>query len=135
MQYGDLRSAFGDDLAAYYQHYMSNGKSEGRQGSGCDSLQGAVTVYDGVDYSPVYDYQYYVDHNPDVRAAYGLNDGAVLEHFVRYGMAEGRTAKESFSVQIYRDRYGDLQQFFGNDWRAYYLHYLEHGLAEGRQGA
>ena len=135
MRYGDLRSAFGDDLAAYYQHYMSYGKSEGRQGSGCSSLQGAATVYDGVDYAPVYDYQYYVDHNPDVKAAYGLNDGAVLEHFVRYGMAEGRTAKESFRAQAYRDRYGDLQQAFGNDWRAYYLHYLEHGLAEGRQGA
>lgn len=134
-RYADLRRAFGNDKKAYYQHYISYGKSEGRQGTGCSSLQGAVTMYDGVDYAPVYDYQYYVDHNPDVKAAYGLNDGAVLEHFVRYGMAEGRTAKESFRAQAYRDRYGDLQQAFGNDWRAYYLHYLEHGLAEGRQGA
>jgi hypothetical protein len=32
-QYPDLEQAFGDDLSAYYNHYMTYGKSEGRTGA------------------------------------------------------------------------------------------------------
>ncbi len=99
-----------------------------------DTLVGAVTSWDGTDYSAVYDYSYYVDHNPDVASAYGGDDLAILQHFVTYGMDEGRQGCSSFNVNLYRSRYSDLQQAFGDDLRAYYLHYMTFGLQEGRSG-
>ena len=134
-QYADLRAAFGYDLAAYYRHFMTNGQKEGRVGTGSENtLQGAVTSYNGKDYSAVYNYNYYVSHNRDVAAAYGNDDIAILAHFVNYGMAEGRQASASFNVNVYRDRYGDLQQAFGNDLKAYSTHYIDNGVREGRSG-
>ena len=52
-----------------------------------------TTVYDGVDYAAVYDYDYYHSHYPDLQDAFGDNDVAFLEHFVLCGMAEGRQAQ------------------------------------------
>ena len=37
-------------------HYIASGKKDGRAGTGCKTLQGSVTVYNGVDYSAVFDY-------------------------------------------------------------------------------
>jgi hypothetical protein len=31
-KYEDLRNAFGDDLKAYYVHYINYGQAEGREG-------------------------------------------------------------------------------------------------------
>lgn len=133
-QYSDLRNIYGKDLAEYYLHYINWGKKEGRQGTGCASLQGATTIYRGQNYAAVYDYTYYVAHNPDVRQVFGEDEQAVLEHFVTYGMKEGRQASAGFNVQFYRNQYRDLQSAFGNDWKAYYVHYLNYGLQEGRIG-
>ena len=133
-EYADLRAAFGSNLSSYYLHYVNYGRAEGRHGTGCSSLRGAVTGLNGVDYSPVYNYSYYLSHNPDVAAAFGSDDVAVLRHFVQYGMAEGRQGCEGFSARTYRSRYGDLQAAYGNDLRQYYLHYLNFGRTEGRSG-
>ena len=71
-------------------HYIASGKKEGRAATGCKTLQGAVTVYNGVDYSAVFDYNYYITNNGDIKAAFGDDDVSVLAHFVNYGMSEGR---------------------------------------------
>ena len=131
-QYADLRAAFGNDLKSYYMHYMTSGKKEGRAGTGCKTLQGAVTVYNGVDYSAVYDYNYYISNNGDLKAALGEDDVALLAHFVNYGMAEGRKASEEFNVNVYKKNYSDLRSAFGNDLKSYYIHYITSGKAEGR---
>ena len=68
-------------------HYIASGKKDGRAGTGCKTLQGAVTVYNRVDYSAVFDY---ITNNGDIKAAFGDDDVAVLAHFVNYGMSEGR---------------------------------------------
>lgn len=60
-----------------------------------------VTFYNGVDYSKVYDFNYYLNRYPDVQAAYGKDDIAVLSHFVNIGMNEGRQACKTFDVQSY----------------------------------
>ena len=134
-QYPDLRAAYGNDLVAYYQHFVEYGYEEGRAGTGSENtLVGRVTRYQGKEYGPVYDFYYYVEHNPDVAAAFGNDDIAVLEHFVNCGMREGRQGSASFNVNVYRDRNGDLQQAFGDDLRSYYIHYLDNGLGEGRTG-
>ena len=134
LQYQDLRKAFGNDLKKYYMHYIRNGEREGRIATGTTSLQDAVTVYNGVDYSAVYDYNYYMDHYSDLQRVFGskYDDAGALAHFVNSGMREGRQAKESFDVNSYRMQYQDLRKAFGNDLKKYYMHYIRNGEREGR---
>lgn len=132
-RYTDLRTVYGNDMRAYYWHYIQYGQREGRSATGEVNSFTGVSVYNGIDYSAVYDYNSYLMKNPDVKAVYGDDDIAVLAHFVNYGMTEGRSAKESFDVRKYRSAYIDLQQTYGDDWRAYYEHYMHYGILEGRQ--
>lgn len=133
-RYPDLRSAFGDDLKSYYMHYITNGKQEGRDGGGASEVIGTATVYGGVDYSSVYDYNYYIEHNADVQNAFGADDYLTLQHFVTSGMSEGRQGNGEFNVFAYKNRYPDLQNTFGSDLRSYYMHYISNGKQEGRSG-
>lgn len=98
LQYADLRSAYGKNWKNYYLHYVKYGQKEGRKGTGCTALQNATTVYNGINYASVYDYNYYVNNNVDVKKAYGDDENAVLAHFVNYGMKEGRQAKSTFNA-------------------------------------
>ncbi|MFR4381473.1 MAG: hypothetical protein ACLT3R_03790 [Roseburia sp.] len=131
--YADLRQAFGNDLKSYYLHYMNCGKKEGRKAAGVTTLQNPVTVYNGVNYSPVYNYNYYISRNPDVARAFPDDDISTLAHFVNYGMTEGRRGAQNFDVASYRNAYADLRQAFGNDLKSYYLHYMNCGKREGRK--
>lgn len=133
-RYKDLRMTFGSDLKSYYLHYINFGKKEGRVATGSHAITSGVTCYNGVDYSAVYDYNYYVSKYPDMVRTFGDDDVAILAHFVNHGMEEGRQAKEDFNVYTYRRRYKDLRQNFGYDLEAYYLHYMNHGKAEKRIG-
>ncbi len=85
-----------------------------------------------VDYSPVYDYDYYIANNPDVVQVLGKDERVVLKHFLEYGMKEGRQASANFNVQCYKANYEDLQKAFGNDLTLYYKHYIEYGQSEAR---
>lgn len=96
------------------------------------SVTNPTTVYNGVDYSDVYDYSYYLACNPDVAAAFGGDPEATLEHFVSYGMVEGRLSCRNFDVNTYKSLYADLRAAFGSDTAAYYRHYMAYGFSEGR---
>ena len=130
----DLRTIYGYNWKQYYDHYMRYGYREGRKATGVTSIQKPVTKYNGVDYSKVYDYNYYIKKYADIKKAFGDDDVAVLRHFVNYGMRECRQAKESFDVKAYKNRYADLRRVYGNDFKAYYLHYIKWGYKEGRDG-
>lgn len=131
-QYQDLRLAFGKDLRSYYVHYMNCGKKEGRIATGVKTLQNPVTIYNGTDYSAVYDYSYYNSKYSDLKSAFKGDDIDLLAHFVNNGMSEGRQASKKFNVQVYKNNYTDLQQAFGNDLKLNYMHYIQNGKAEGR---
>ncbi len=131
-RYADLRRAYGTQWKNYYHHYIRYGVREGREATGCETLTNALTVYDGVNYAAVYDYAYYTAAHPDVVRALGTDETAVLRHFVKYGMREGRRARESFNVHAYRSRYTDLQRAFGEHLPSYYTHYIKYGVREGR---
>lgn len=92
----------------------------------------AANVYQGVDYSAVFDFAYYINHYPDMRVFYANDQQGALRHFVLNGMAEGRQGCENFNVNIYRENYPDLQAAFGGDLRQYYLHFITSGSREGR---
>ena len=131
-RYTDLRQAFGSDLPAYYMHYLRYGMKEGRKATGTTSIVNPITVWEGIDYSPIYDFEYYTSHNPDVVNVLGYDDTAALKHFVEYGMKEGRQGNEYFNVRSYRKKYPDVVSVFGSDLKACYMHYLNYGIAEGR---
>ena len=48
------------------------------------------TVYKGVDYSKIYNYNYYVKAYPDVKKKYGIDKQAVLKNFAEHGLHHGR---------------------------------------------
>ena len=138
-RYQDLRLAYGNDYKLYYMHYINYGKAEGRNGREEEDTDpdktpnvDADAIFDGVNYADVYDFDYYIEHYPDLKAAFGNNRIGALEHFVKFGMSEGRQAKGTFNVSSYKNRYVDLQKAFGSSLKSYYLHYIEHGKKEGR---
>ncbi len=133
-QWADLRQAFGwNNLAEYYVHYAKCGKREGRKATGCTTLQNAAHVFFGYDFSPVYDYNYYVNHNPDVYITFNGDENQVFGHFLTAGMSEGRRGTEGFDVYSYRNQWSDLRMAYGwNNIREYYLHYVSAGAREGR---
>ncbi len=86
-------------------------------------------------YLAVFDADYYYNTYPDLAAAFGSDTAALFNHFVNYGIAEGRSASAEFNPLAYRQRYADLQNAFGVDMAAYCLHYVAHGKEEGRIGS
>lgn len=91
------------------------------------------TVYNGVDYSPVYNYSYYRQKYSDLRKAFGTDKEAYFKHFCQYGMNEGRKASSAFDVIKYKARYEDLRKAFGDNLPEYYKHYVLFGKSEGRK--
>lgn len=155
--YGDLRDQFGDDWTKYYMHYINAGKAEGRiaivlisggetGGSGdsgnnggntdTDSGNSGITegsyIVNGLDYSVVFNADYYYSNNLDLQAAVGKDAGKLFEHFCNYGMSEGRQGSKDFNVAIYKNNYTDLQNAFGDNLKQYYAHYVKDGKPEGR---
>ncbi|MBQ9609305.1 MAG: CAP domain-containing protein [Lachnospiraceae bacterium] len=132
--YADLRAAYGNDLKSYYLHYINHGKKEGRNAKTLinNSSGTSTTVYNGVDYSAVYDYNYYINKYPDLKAAFEGNPTAALNHFVNCGMNEGRQAKATFNASNYKNKYADLCSAFGGNMKCYYIHYISCGQNENR---
>lgn len=89
-------------------------------------------VFNGIDYSPVFNAQYYATRYADLVNA-GLNtDQLLFNHFITNGMNEQRQASDEFCVGFYYANYQDLRLAFGTNYPAYYTHYCTNGKAEGR---
>ncbi len=130
-RYDDLSRKYGSDSKAYYTHYMQFGYNEKRAGAA--NLNNPVTTYNGVDYSKVFNYKYYISKYPDVKRVCGNNDYAALKQFVQYGMKEGRQGSPNFELQSYKNANSDLRRKFGKDNVKYYMHYINFGAKEGRK--
>ena len=136
-------SSFGNDLEPYstygrnYEYLVEWLQNRINWLDGAiPSLNGAVNtwepIYNGTNYLLVFDAQYYKEMNPDVVSVYGDSDEAAFNHFVTYGMSEGRVASRNFNVKKYAELNKDLRSAFGVNWSAYYIHYLTYGFYEGR---
>lgn len=80
----------------------------------------------------VFDAAYYAESYPDLVAAFGDDEEALLKHFMTFGLAEGRNMNGMLDIVKYRENYPDLQAAFGDDWDAYVNHYLTYGAFEHR---
>ena len=83
-------------------------------------------------YSAVFDPTYYFENYPDIKVAFGNDSLAALNHFLTYGMREGRRGNSTFDVLSYYNEYEDLRAAYGTDIASYYEHYRRWGLSEGR---
>ena len=151
-RYPDVAAVYGTEPARAFEHFVCYGMAEGRRGSESfdvlayrtshpeleQSLGNALPtwyahyvrgghspyVHDGLDYSGVFDAQYYLDRYPDVAAVYGTEPARAFEHFVCYGMAEGRRGSESFDVFAWRAAHPDLEGRLGDNLPAWYKTYV-----------
>ena len=71
----DLAEVFGTNQKALFEHFVTNGMKEGRQGSSEFNLNT------------------YKANNPDLVAAFGDDNVKYYEHYISSGKAEGRIAK------------------------------------------
>lgn len=81
-----------------------------------------------------FDAELYAESYPDLKEAFGNDEEALYQHYLTYGIKEGRCASLVFDVAAYREMYGDLDAAFGDDWDAYAKHYFEYGIKERRDG-
>ena len=99
----------------------------------CPGVQAAESASGNIDYSAVFDAEYYYNTYQDVQQTIGFNEEDLLDHFIRSGMAEGRMGKADFDVRSYMKNNLDLLAVYGiKDLSAYYYHYIQSGKAEGR---
>jgi len=120
--YPDIKNVNGVNLTGASTHYHQTGlPSEGRRG--------------GVIFDPVY----YLQHNPDLLAAFGPTGYvAASNHFINTGLpVEGRRGSEEFDVKYYLANNSDLLAAFGaTGYIAATQHFLNQGWpVEGRQGS
>ncbi|MGN0962765.1 MAG: Ig-like domain-containing protein [Clostridia bacterium] len=150
--YSDVRTAYGYDIYGITCHYLESGRNEGRSGVGSETMLDYVTEYNGIDYSAVYDYNYFVDLYPQVYSTYGINDQKTLEYFVTKCMKDGCQGSSEFNPISYANEYpearkrcnvseDDVDNLFeyyqeagGFDYSAYYYDYMEIGKNEGCHG-
>lgn len=98
---------------------------------GCAFLCGGAQV-NAATLKSMFNESYYADTYPDLKEIFGYDREALWQHFVDFGLAEGRSMNEFFDVLKYRNAYSDLNDAFGDDWDAYVNHYLTIGAEEGR---
>lgn len=88
-----------------------------------------------MDYSAVFDADFYAKWYPDVVKVYGSKPADLWRHFVEYGMKEGRAACGTFNPNVYRSLYKDVEALAGDNYPLYYKHWILFGKKEGRKGA
>lgn len=101
-----------------------------------NTQEDALTIEkEEIDYSLVYDEETYLENNQDIEEVIGKDSEKLFNHFIQYGMDEGRIASENFDVHYYKNSNSDLAETYGENLRQYYLHYMRYGHLEGRKGS
>ena len=90
-------------------------------------------LYNNIDYSPVFDPDYYRTNNKDVVDVYGTDATRLFNHFTVYGMSEGRQGNAVFNVQKYKKNNLDLQRKYGTNLKLYYYHFVVFGRNEANR--
>lgn len=78
----------------------------------------------------VVDPAFYLASYPDLRAAFGTDAAAAVQHWQTYGIAEGRVASPTFDVNHYRAVNADLA---GMSNAELVNHFVTYGIYEGRE--
>lgn len=85
------------------------------------------------DYGTVFNPSHYAAYNTDLKTVFGTDAKKLFNHFITYGMKEGRKAIKGFDPKKYKEYNPDLSKTFGNTYTKYYQHYIKYGKKEGRR--
>lgn len=99
--------------------------------AGC-LLAGVSVQANAATLKDLFDEHYYADTYGDLKEAYGYDREALWQHFVTFGLSEGRNMNGLLDVVKYRQEYADLDEAFGDNWDAYVDHFLLYGAKENR---
>lgn len=83
----------------------------------------------------IFNARYYADNNKDVFKLYGYDDEKLYNHYISYGLKEGRRCSPVYDPVYYYNKYADLQKVFGDDYTKLYNHFMIYGMKEGRQAS
>ncbi len=82
-----------------------------------------------------FDVDYYYNTYPDLQAAFGYDYSALYNHYLQYGLREGRAGSAEFNCFNYVNNYADLRAAYGGNYLAYCQHYEQFGKTENRNAA
>ena len=86
-----------------------------------------------IDITPyMFNAKFYADANPDVKKAFGNNYKQAYEHFINYGINEGRVGSKYFDAKYYLEKNEDLKNVFKNNYSKALEHFVQYGINEGR---
>lgn len=100
------------------------------------SLANNGYMYENAYMGYVFDADYYLSKNSDVNRAVNGDKAKAFEHFVKYGLKEGRQGCEWFNVNEYISNYSDIASAFTGDDKNLKaaIHFCNYGAKEGRRG-
>ncbi len=84
--------------------------------------------------SPIFDVVAYRAAYGDLDAAFGDDWDAYVDHYLTYGIKEGRKEGVLFDLVDYANKNSDVKSTYGEDYAAIAQHYINHGKEEGRPG-
>lgn len=79
---------------------------------------------------------YYANRYPDLKAAFGYDEAKLYNHWLTYGIKEGRSASPVLDLYYYLKNNMDLIRAFGAaNYSAAYQHFITYGYNEGRNSS
>ncbi|MBQ3546229.1 MAG: RICIN domain-containing protein [Lachnospiraceae bacterium] len=76
----------------------------------------------------VFDAKYYSSKYSDLAAAFGTDEGKLFEHFLEFGIEEGRCASPIFDIAYYVDNNATIKSTYGTDYMAAMKYYVNTGI-------
>ncbi len=101
-------------------------------GAAATMLFGNVLNVSAAGLHDIFDAKYYADSYADLKEAFGYDENLLYQHFLSYGLKEGRNMSPILNVVAYRKAYSDLNAAFGDNWDAYVDHFFTFGAREMR---
>ena len=100
----DVVKVYGSSYEALAKHYDTFGMLEGRDAFAGDTKAAFIRLANahytaGSGLAKVFDAKWYAKMNPDAVKVFGNDPRKLYEHFIIYGLAEGRVPSENFNAQ------------------------------------
>jgi hypothetical protein len=76
----------------------------------------------------------YADKYPDIKNAYGYNEAKIRDHYIKFGIQEGREYKTGcrFDPTTYANLNPDVKRVYKTNTTAITNHYKSTGIMENR---
>jgi hypothetical protein len=119
------------------EFYAANSNNNSTPAEAENTWSDQVLMGDFTTSAPWFDLHYYYKKQPDLLKKFATSERPYVEalnHFLEYGIKEGRKASPIFDIKKYVANYSDLQKAFGTDYKKAWNHYLQYGIKEERFG-